>query len=205
MNECVTDPSVLLLTVALILILGFTLIVCWPKTDIVEDRPATMGLEAKRFFANLAKQHKLPAVIIDIDLKPGEVGVFRESSTLVETRNFPSGGAGACNGSIQSIGGASDSHDWSLGNGADWELAQEFDAGTLVLTSRRLVFDGSHERRSIDLVDVTSAKAWLDAIEITTRRPQQRQIYTVQNPWIWATMIQKLARGNLELPLAARI
>ena len=109
---------------------------------------------------------------------------------LHETRAYRVyGGAGTRVGRIYVGGGASESH----------QRLREIDSGILVLTNQRLIFDGGHETRSVNLPDVISANAWSDAIEISSSRRQKNQICTVQNPIIWAQMIQMLASGKVEV------
>ena len=116
--------------------------------------------------------------------------MFQEPSVLLETRAYRIyGGAGTRVGRIYLGGGASESH----------QRLREIDSGILVLTNQRLIFDGGNENRSVNLRDVISANAWSDAIEISSSRRQKSQIYRVQNPIIWAQMIQMLASGKLEV------
>jgi hypothetical protein len=154
----------------------------------IEERQKRNRDEAYRFFVDIEQQKKLPVTQVDVVLKEGEVGVFQEPSVLLETRAYRIyGGAGTRVGRIHVGGGVSESHD----------RLREIDSGILVLTNKRLIFDGGHENRSVNLPDLISANAWSDAIEISSSRRQKSQIYTVQNPIILAQMIQMLASGDV--------
>jgi hypothetical protein len=145
--------------------------------------------EAYRFFADIKERKQVPITRVDVVLKDGELGVFQESTVLLETRAYRVfGGGGTRVGGIYIGGGASESH----------QRLKEIDSGILVLSNRRLIFDGRHENRSINLSDVISANAWLDAVEVSSSRRQKSQIYRVRNPIIWTQMIQMLASGEIE-------
>jgi hypothetical protein len=154
----------------------------------IEERQKRNRDEAYRFFVDIEQQKTLPGTQVDVVLKEGEIGVFQEPSVLLETRAYRVyGGAGTRIGGIYVGGGASESH----------QRLREIDSGILVLTNQRLIFDGQHESRSVNVSDVISANAWSDAIEISSSRRQKSQICTVQNPIIWAEMIQMLASGKV--------
>jgi hypothetical protein len=68
-------------------------------------------------------------------------------------------------------------------------------AGTLVLTDKRLIFVGRAEAESISLKDITAAKAWVNAVEVSSSRRHRNQIYQVINPIIWSTLISGIAFG----------
>lgn len=191
------DPAILVLLFAGICIAAFILVmVRHAKARSTEDSLASMRVEAEHFFSDLANRKRLPIVSVDIVLKEGEVGILQEPSTLMETRAFRVyGGGGTRIRGIYIGGGASESH----------QRLRQIDSGKLTLTNQRLVFDGDNENRSVKLSDVLSAKAWQDAIEVSTSKRQKSQIYTVQNPLIWAEMIQNLASGKIEIPVGARV
>jgi hypothetical protein len=156
----------------------------------IKERQNRNREEAYSFFQAMDEQKKLPVTHVDVVLKAGEVGLFQEPSVLLETRAYRVyGGAGTRVGRIYLGGGASESH----------QRLREIDSGILVLTNQRLIFDGGSENRSVNLRDVISANAWSDAIEISSSRRQKSQIYTVQNPIIWAQMIQMLASSKVEV------
>jgi len=159
------------------------------KKDI-EERQKRNRDEAYRFFLEIEEQKKQPITQVDVVLKEGEVGVFQEPSVVLETRAYRVyGGAGTRVGRIYLSGGASESR----------QRLREIDSGILVLTNQRLIFDGGNENRSVHLRDLISANAWSDAIEISSGRRQKSQIYTVQNPILWAEMVQMLANGKIQL------
>ncbi|MGH7826681.1 MAG: hypothetical protein ACREQ7_16100 [Candidatus Binatia bacterium] len=160
------------------------------KTKEVEERQRRNREQAQRFFTGLQGRETLPVTQVSVVLKEGELGVFEEPSVLFETRAYRLyGGGGTRLRGIYLGGGASESH----------QRLREIDSGTLVLTNMRLIFDGEHENRSLNLSEVLSANPWSDAVEISSSRRQKSQIYAVRNPIIWAQMIQLLASGKIEM------
>jgi hypothetical protein len=78
------------------------------------------------------------------------------------------------------------------------ESTQEWrtlDSGTALLTSRRIVFDGSKEDRSIPLSKLMSAQTCADGLELSSSGKSKTMILDVPNPDLWAIVIA-LAREN---------
>jgi len=129
-------------------------------------------------------------VPVRILLRPGELGIMEEESVLFETKAYRIfGGAGTRVGGISFGGGASESH----------QRLRKIDSGILVLTTERLVFDGAHENRSLELTAILSANPWSDAIEISPTGTRKSQIYKVQDPLAWVQIIQNIVAGNIEI------
>jgi hypothetical protein len=86
----------------------------------------------------------------------------------------------------------------ALGGGVSesQQRVKQIDQGALTLTTKRLVFDGTHENRNVQLSQVLSVSPWADAIEISTARRAKSQIYTVANPLIWAAAVKAIAAGE---------
>jgi len=104
-------------------------------------------LEALRFFSDLEKRKKLHTVDVNIVLQRGEAGLLQEPSNLLETRAYRLyGGGGTRIRGVYIGGGASESY----------QRLRNIDSGTLVLTNRRLVFDGGAENRALNLKDILS-------------------------------------------------
>lgn len=66
---------------------------------------------------------------------------------------------------------------------------QEIDSGRLVLTNKRLIFDGNTDNRFIKLDKILSVQSWLDAIEISIDGRAKSIFFLVNNPYIWAVLI----------------
>ena len=79
-------------------------------------------------------------------------------------------------------GGVSESH----------QRVKEIDQGTLTLTTKRLIFDETHENRCSYRRFCRSARGPTPS-RSAPRAGQRAQIYTVANPLIWAAGVQALA------------
>jgi len=117
-------------------------------------------------------------------LKGDEHAVLEEGSTLFESRAYRLyGGGGTRIGRFSVGGGISESE----------QRVKQIDQGTLTLTTKRLIFDGTTENRNVQLSQVMSVSPGSDAIEISTERRAKSQIYSVTNPLLWATVIKTIA------------
>jgi hypothetical protein len=72
---------------------------------------------------------------------------------------------------------------------------ERIDSGSLTLTNKRLVFDGSMESRVVDLNKIVSAEvAASDSIQITTNGRMKDSTFTVHNPILWSVLIQSMVK-----------
>lgn len=159
------------------------------------ERLEHMSQAAQEYLDQLSRGTRPVPVQTAVFLPPDEVAVLVEpQSTLMEPRALRVyGGAGTRIGGIYVGGGVSESH----------QRLRTIASGELVLTTRRIVFDGDLESRAVKLTDVLSVQPWVDAIEVSTSRRQKNQFYSVQNPILWAEMIRRVAAGELPGPRSA--
>jgi hypothetical protein len=124
-------------------------------------------------------------------LQPGEHALVEEDVALYETRPY----------TILYGGGDSPSPDFAIGGG--WaetdEEVKRIDWGTLTLTTKRLVFDGRHEARSVDLADLLTATPTHRSLDISARQSSRKSTFSVRNPFLWAALIERAASGKLSV------
>ncbi len=142
---------------------------------LIRDRKRKRNLTEirKRNFARWAewvKQHEqLPVVNADLMLERGEVCHHAADATLVEPRAVRvsnHGGAGMRVGGGLVVGGGrsiSESHN-------EWRKISE---GTVYVTSRRVIFDGDMDNRSVSLASILAVQADADNAMITTSARQK--------------------------------
>jgi len=149
-------------------------------------RVLEMQHELERFVEH-AEQGLTP-VSTHLILQKDAYAVLEESSALFETRAYRVyGGAGTRIKGIYIGGGASESH----------QRLREIDTGTLTLTTKRLIFDGTHENRNVRLSDLLSVSIpWSDAIEVSSQKRAKSQVFRVRNPLIWTTIVRSVAAGK---------
>jgi len=141
--------------------------------------------EADAFIAEARRG--LEPIRTHLILKDGEHAVLEEASALMETRAYRVyGGGGTRIGGVYVGGGVSESR----------QRFKLIDEGTLTLTTKRLIFDGTQENRTVQLSQVVSVNPWADAIEVSTERRMKSQVYRVENPFIWHAFIEALAAGK---------
>lgn len=152
-----------------------------------KELEATRHAEAAAFFARVNAAKAFESIETHLILDKGEEAVLSDPAVLYETRSVRvAGGAGTSIRGIHIGGGASESHD----------RLRRIDAGTLVLTSKRLVFDGSVENRSLKLESILSVEELLDGIEVSTDRRSKSLIFQVPNPLIWGKSLRAVAQES---------
>jgi hypothetical protein len=155
-----------------------------------EDIFRVQKLEAMAFLDRIEKTGKLPPPETNIIPQKGEVALLDEPSTFYESRSYRvGGGAGTRIGGVYVGGGVSQSQ----------QRLKQIDTGRLTLTNKRLIFDGSMENRTLRLPDIVSVERWQDAIEVSTQRRAKSQVFVVENPVLWATMVKQVASGKFSV------
>ena len=154
------------------------------------DKLKKMETDATAFMTRLAREGLKP-IEASIILQKDEFALLTERSALYETRAFRVyGGGGTRVGKVFLGGGVSESR----------QRWKQIDTGSLTLTTKRLVFDGSQENRTIRVSDVLSiTPASMDAIEVNNQRRGKASVFTVSNPLIWVAVIQQVAKGQFKV------
>jgi hypothetical protein len=172
----------------LCVVVGVWLIFSWRRRARREELFRVQKLEATLFFDGIRKAGKWPSPQTNLILQKGEAALLDESSVFFESRSYRvGGGAGTRIGRVYVGGGVSESQ----------QRLKQIDTGRLTLTTKRLIFDGSIENRSLRLPDILSVQRWSDAIEVSTQRRAKSQVFRVENPMIWATMVEQTASGKI--------
>ena len=154
-----------------------------------QEHVAKLVAQANGVIADLRSGRLVTPSII---LKAGEKAYLQEPTQFYESRSTRFyGGAATRVGRMSFGGGASQSV----------QTLKRVDEGNLVLTDQRLIFDGAMENRVINLADVVSAQSMSEAIEVSSSRRQKSQVYTVDNPVLWCTLITTLAQGREITPV----
>ena len=158
-------------------------------------RVPLLAKEAADFFQRIGQTGTLPSPETPVILAEDEKACLHEHATLIEARSSRVfGGAGT---RIHGI--------WVGGGGSTpVQALRQLDSGTLTLTNKRLVFNGSMESRVVDVRDIVSVEPFVDAIEITTKKRAKRQVYTVRNPFIWSEFVKMILRGDVKVSAVPR-
>jgi len=152
------------------------------------EKRAVLIEEANSFVEQIKQNKGLTPIASGLLLKPEEEAFLETNSVLQETRAIryhKRGGAGfrVMKGVWIGAGsGTSESKD-------EWRV---IDQGKLTLTNKKLVFDGSKGDRVIPLNKIISINPWLDGIEVSTENRSKSMLLSVNNPFIWAAVINVL-------------
>lgn len=76
------------------------------------------------------------------------------------------------------------------------DVITKVDEGSLVLTNKRIVFNGVHHTKSIDLEKILSVDAYSDGIAVGVEGKEKESIFSVRNPLKWRIWIYYLKTGN---------
>ncbi|MFO1503498.1 MAG: hypothetical protein U1F39_06745 [Steroidobacteraceae bacterium] len=148
------------------------------KRDAIRD-------EARAFTNALKERRGLEPVACGLILKPGERAYYSSASDLYETRavrHYESGNAG-----IRVAKGV-----WvgrSKGRAVSNQEWGRIDTGTLIVTNKRLVFDGGATDRSIALGKILSVQLLEDGIEVSVDGRQKSMVFKTPNSVIAAAVV----------------
>ena len=156
-----------------------------PRSQLLTDN-------ARAFVESLKQTKSLATVQTKIILKKGETAYYSESSKLFETRavrHYQSGSAGMRVMKGVYIGG-------SRGKSISNEEWKHIDDGTLIITNKRLVFDGFSQNRNFNLSKIMSVSQGLDKIEVSIENRQKSLVFDCSNPIICSTVIHICAQAE---------
>lgn len=162
-------------------------------TSSKQKKKEEMTKVANTFVADIKQKGGLQPIETSILLKKDEKGYLEESEiTLKETRMMSKrsgGGVGVRLFKGVYVGGYK-------GESRSHPELRGIDMGKLVLTNKRLIFDGKTENRIIELNKVLSIEPYLDAIEISTEDRAKSFFFFVKNPYVWITVFQILRNAS---------
>lgn len=174
------------------------------KTELRKNRE--MGIliqrrmaEVRNYFTRIEKSQNIPAIDTNLLLKTDEKAYLQEEVSLHEIRSMRisnrGGGAVRVAKGIY-IGGSS-------GISRGYDEIREIDHGQLILTNKRVVFDGAANSRDMRLDKIMSVTEYSDGIEIAIEGKGKSQIYKgMNNPYLWKALIHYIRQipGSGELP-----
>ena len=149
----------------------------------------TLIEDADAFVDDVINSKRLPPISSHINLKIGEVAFLQCNSLLKETRNVRyhrSGHAGLRVMKGFYIGKTS-------GKSESQEELKSIDTGSLTLTNKRLVFNGSSNSRNILIPKIIAVNSFRHSILISSESRQKNMTFTVTNPLIWEFTIKLIS------------
>jgi hypothetical protein len=136
--------------------------------------------EVRQLCQQFDREGGLPPISSHLFLKSGEQAFYSSSCNLWETRsvrNYQSGGAGFRIAKGIYVGG-------SKGKSVSNQELTRIDEGTLVVTNKRVVFDGATTDRTIILNKIMSLNKDSSAVELSIEGRQKSLYFEVGNAYI---------------------
>ena len=174
------------------------------KKEAAIERKADNIQEAELFVANIQQNKALQTLPTSLLLDNKEFLFLQEETMIMETRSVRqyqgvSSRVRVMRGfSVGQSRGRSESH-------KEWRT---LDAGRLMITNKKLVFNGTKESRVVPLNKIVEVTAMLDAVEIASSTRNSTMVFPVKNPYIWSTVVKilrsvdnPLALGDLKLDI----
>lgn len=147
--------------------------------------------EIQRFIEEIKKNKKIPTIKTSLILNNDEEAYLEDSVKLYETKSARKSDRLFVGGRIMKgffVGG-------STGVSRSFDELREIDLGKLLLTNKRIIFDGKFNSRIIDLDKIISIELYDDGFEIACEDKQQSQLYGgIRNPFLWRNLVTGLVK-----------
>lgn len=148
-------------------------------------------LEIKKYVEEFKKNRKTPTIKTSLILKNDEEAYLEDTVKLYEIRSASKSDRLYIGGRIMKgifLGG-------STGVSRKFDELREIDSGKLVLTNKRVIFDGNFNARTIDLEKIISIEIYDDGFEIACEDKKQSQLYGgIRNPFLWKNLITGIVK-----------
>jgi len=193
------DDSTTIVVATIIVIVGAIIaIVAVANAKQRREQRALLFKQARGWAATVQQNHALPTVATNIILKPGETAFYSSPSALYETcavRQYQAAHSGFRVAKGVYIGGTS-------GRSVSTQQWAKLDTGSLVITNKRLVFDGGSQDRTIPLNKVVTVHNSLTQIELAVEGRQKAMVFEAANPLIASLIIRLCAQVSDPLNLS---
>lgn len=156
------------------------------KEEKVKEAIQNKLKEVKSYFDKINRDRKITIINTHILLKDKEDACLQNKVRLFELRKVTKSERGG--GAIRIakgvyIGG-------TKGTSRSYDELREIDKGELILTNKRLIFDGTNNTRDVKLDKIISISESLDNLEIAIEGRDKSQVYDgIDNPYLWKTLI----------------
>lgn len=153
--------------------------------------------EAKAFAAKIKSEKSIPVISTKMFLEKGEVAYLEEGANMLETRAVreSSGGFGgvriAKGITVGRYSGTAESHQ-------EW---RKIDSGRLLVTNKRLIFDGQNGNKIIPISKILNVATGTKNIQISIEDKTKDVGFDVKNGYIWSVVLGVLRQtggGNLD-------
>jgi len=183
------ELGILLFIIAL-LIMGKLLIDRSKKSNQMEKTYSKIT-EIQEYIEEVKKTKRIPTIKTSLILKNDEEAYLEDLVKLYEIKSARKSDRLFVGGRIMKgifIGG-------STGVSRSFDELREIDSGKLVLTNKRIIFDGNFNARTIDLEKIISIEIYDDGFEIACEDKKQSQLYGgIRNPFLWKNLVMGIVK-----------
>jgi hypothetical protein len=174
----------ILIIIVVLVVLGKIVFDKSKKTSQMEKTYSNVT-ELQQFIDAVKRNGKIPTIKTSLILKSDEEAYLEEYVKLYEIRSASKSDRLYVGGRVMKgiyVGG-------STGVSRRFDELREIDAGKLVLTNKRIIFDGNFNNRIMDLDKIISIELYDDGFEIATEDKRQSQLYGgIRNPFLWKNL-----------------
>ena len=145
--------------------------------------------QLKPYLEAIVFKKSLPTITPSIFLKENEEAYLEEFTVFSQPKSHTIryGGAVRVAKGVY-IGGTLPQHVYAI---------VEIDRGKLILTNKRIIFNGDHTTKTINLEEIISVDVYENCISIAQERKEKEAIFLTDKPMVWKVLIHYLKTGNL--------
>lgn len=184
------DSPYLLLAAVIVVVVAIAITCIIIADKEARKRKDRLLAEAKQFYHDIDSSRSLPVVSTNLMLEAGEVAFFSEPTPLMETRAVRQSRSGHVGVRVAKGVYAGSSQGTSVST-QEWT---QIDDGQLVITNRRIVFQGTSTSRSIKFpkvlsidYDLTEAKG---VVLMAVEGRQKNMAFQASNPAVLSAIVQ---------------
>ena len=145
--------------------------------------------QLKPYVETIVFKKPLPTITPSIFLKENEEAYIEEFTTFSQPKSHTiryGGGMRVAKGVY--IGGTLPQHVYAI---------VDIDKGELILTNKRIVFNGNHTTKTIDLEKIISVDVYKNYISIAYEGKEKEAMFSTTKPWVWKVLIYYLKTGSI--------
>jgi hypothetical protein len=145
--------------------------------------------QLKPYVETIIFKKPLPTIQPTIFLKDNEEAYIEEDSTFSQSKTYTVryGGAVRITRGVY-IGGTVPKYN---------SVITPIDHGKLILTNKRIVFNGEHTTKTIELDKIVAVDIYKDCFSISLEGKEKEFIFSTKQPWLWKVLIYYLKTGQL--------
>lgn len=174
-----------LITIIVLVIIGKALMGKSKKSSQLEKTYSNVT-ELQQFIDAVKANGKIPTIKTSLILKNDEEAYLEDFVKLYEIRSASKSDRLYVGGRVMKglfAGG-------STGVSRRFDELREIDSGKIVLTNKRIIFDGKFNNRIMELDKIISIELYDDGFEISTEDKRQSQLYGgIKNPFLWKNLV----------------